>query len=147
MAQFFDTSTPENERLMEEFDRAFITYRSAALGLIDNDSGLTSKEVSYMRSLKQAKELYKALPLPSEANSSEEAFEKTVEAFKIEAELREKATKNMGDLRQGKAGDEAGIMTLFNNMSVHAQQTVGQPKFAAINQAMFGAFSRRLQNS
>ena len=139
MTLFFDTSTPENASLRAAFDRAFETNKNACLGYISAAADLTTKNVSFMSELNQVAEIYKRMPLPSEANSSEEALKKLAEIVSLEAGLRKKAFAKCDDMLKGKAGDEAGINGIFNSMQTSAQQTTGRDEFRPINMRLMAA--------
>lgn len=142
MPIFFDTSSTKNRALMEQFDQAFETFRQASLGYLATAPGLSARDVSYSREIKNEIEVLKRVGKPSEANEDPFTFLTFVELAEKENELRAKAFAKADNLNRGKAGDDAGLEGIFNSMHASYQQTIGRPEFAAINQSLQAAVTQ-----
>lgn len=133
MSVFFDVSTPENKALMGQYDNTFKTYRLAALGFLAVDGSLEEASGSLNAKALAVRTLITAPPLPSAANDNPRTFQRLVDLFTAENDLR--ATARQSTLES----DQEALNAAFNSMSNSAVQTIARPEFAAINGALMKA--------
>jgi len=135
MGLFFDIETPADAKLMKDYDAAVSRFRDEVSQAMEDAA---AKEPSIATPMKAAAEALRQRPLPSEANSSEDAMRRlTLSSLTVEAAF--------GKLQAHADSEQAfsTAMGVVGRMREIGKTTTSAPQFRELTASVMQAVADR----